>query len=464
MEVLRVRIANNCLLLSIVLAFALFIAGAAPAATVKQPLPPLSVSPSNVNVFSTPVAYRDHCVYTVNVEPAKGGRPGLNLHTVVRKGCRNEKQEWSWTTHDLDSKTLDDPWHTQPSIAVDRSGYIHVAYNMHNMPWQYAVSKQPEDISAFRFRGEGLKEDQLYAVKHLNKTPFPGVGTAAIPGNQITYPGFFPDCNGDLYITYRFALRPKRSFRDRVFSAGIARYDISVKQWAAIGGEIAISRKDATWKGPQAFRRQRVFATANQWTAYYPHLTFDRDNGMHVTWMWRKGGAGADVSHPSYAYSPDGGNTFFRADGTQYMLPISVHKAGLFVRHEAESRFIAPTDIAVDRQKSPYVVFGIIGKGNCTTHFDRLSNSWTRPEPAPSGASAIEFDGKGRLWAFSSGLTIYMKPARRSKWMRVHQDAGSGVYGYPKVVAVPEEKMFLIHCQRKDLRKVKIVSLRWGEL
>ena len=42
---------------------------------------------------------------------------------------------------------------------------------MHNMPWQYVVSRQPYNIREFEFRGQAVSDDELATVKFRNKTP-----------------------------------------------------------------------------------------------------------------------------------------------------------------------------------------------------------------------------------------------------------------------------------------------------
>jgi len=245
---------------------------------------------------------------------------------VVRKGTLEADGNWIWEKHVIENRTLDDRYHTQPSIALDKSGYIHVVYNMHNMPWQYKVSKRPDDISEFEFKGEALTTDQLKKVKYENKTPFPYIETAAIPGTQITYPSFFKDRNNDLYITYRFATKPAQSWKKRGFAGGIAKYDVVNKKWEPIGGKLKINSADALYKDNAVDKSYTVypFAYTDKWSVYLIRLHFDKNNGMHLSWTWREGGAGSDCSHPSYAYAESGSNIFKKTNGVEYDLPVSV--------------------------------------------------------------------------------------------------------------------------------------------
>ena len=95
--------------------------------------PAFPVSPSNVNSFATPLAYYQGSVYVISVEPPLGNNNGINLRTIIRKGSERQGR-WQWESAIIDEATLDDMYHTQASVAIDKDGYLHVVYNMHNMP------------------------------------------------------------------------------------------------------------------------------------------------------------------------------------------------------------------------------------------------------------------------------------------------------------------------------------------
>ena len=115
----------------------------------------------------------------------------MDLHTILRQGTQDESGEWQWQTTLIEDRTIYDSWHNAPSVAVDRNGFVHVVYNMHNFPWQYKRSENPHDIDSMLFRGQAVTMAEIERTKFENKTTFPTLGTAEIPGNQITYPAFF---------------------------------------------------------------------------------------------------------------------------------------------------------------------------------------------------------------------------------------------------------------------------------
>lgn len=423
----------------------------AEAAGVEDVMPPTAVT-GNLNVFATQVAYDKGTIYTVNVEPAAGVATGINLRTVVRQG-KQVSGVWRWTSAVVESRTMDDNYHTQPSIAVDKLGYIHIVYNMHNMPWQYVVSTKPNDITEFTFRGEPVGTAVLSLVKFKSQTPFPSLGSAAIPGTQITYPSFFKDRNGELYVTYRHAVRPKRPFAQREYACGIARYNTSTQLWNALGGKIAVSDADAEQAGTVT-----AFCSQSGWWGYQPRLWFDKANAMHVSWAWRQGSAGGDCTNLSYAVSTDGGRTFKRSNGEAYTLPIKVYD-GESVLPDRSTKVACRSNLSGDATgANPLVSFQYFSKGFAATA--KVNGRWTVPLGAPYGGQMISSDEQGGLWAFASaGRVATGTSLSRLPWRLVQQSTG---YCVAKVLSVPERKAFIVHTQSCDNTKVKLVWVPWS--
>lgn len=422
--------------------------------------PQIAVDKSSINLFSTPLAYYQGAIYTVNVEPAISDlNIGLNLRTIVRKAVLMDGSKWNWESQIIDQNTIADKYHTQASIGVDKQGYLHIAYGMHNMPWQYVVSNSPGDISSFSFMGTPVTTAEKVTVKIFNKTPFPAKGTAAIPGNQITYPAFFYDRNTDLYVSYRFAVKPKRSFKDRGFSAAIARYDINSKKWRAFGGSVLNSRQDAEWPGKSKTSEETVFAYQRNWTVYPPRLAFDKNNGMHVAWLWRKGSAGGDTSHPSYAFSPYNKELFYTAHHTEYSMPVSESSAS-WIDKPTDKKFTAIPDLTVD-DNHVYVVLQKWGGAREFYQLNRLSGKWTHQEPLPYAASTLKIDQVGGQWAFATGLRVLHRRTGHDKWRVVFEEKGKRKFGYPKVLQVFGENKFFIHMQSLNGQWVKIYQLEF---
>jgi hypothetical protein len=421
--------------------------------------PKIAVDKSNVNNFSTPLSYYQGTIFTVNVEPGSTAlNKGINLKTIVRKSVPVSSDQWNWISQTIDDETIEDKYHTQASIGIDKQGYLHIAYGMHNMPWQYVISNSPGNISNFTFLGDPITIDDKKTVKNLNKTPFSSIGYAIVQGNQITYPAFFNDIHNNLYITYRFAVKPKRSFGDRVFAIAIARYNIETKKWLQLGADILLSQKDADWGGLCEAPVTNPFALTDQWTVYFPRLAFDKDNGMHVSWLWRKGIAGGDTTHPSYAFSPDDDRGFFTSHHLKYTLPISVLNAD-WIGPLVLDKFSATSEIIAD-DTYVYVVLHRLGETRELFKLNRLSGEWLK-ELMPYSASTLKIDLNGGQWAFATGLTVFFRKNDQTKWKIVYSDKNDEKYGYPKVLQIPGKNEFYIHTQSLSEVWVKIYKLKF---
>ncbi len=425
--------------------------------SIETMLPETVVDPEgDKSVFATAFDYRDGMLFAVHVEPAgASGKPGINLLTVVRKGMRQSDGSWSWEKKIIENRTILDPWHTQASIALDKQGYIHVAYNMHNMPWQYSVSEKPYDISNFQFRGQPVSLGELETVKFQNKTPFPQIGSAAIPGNQITYPMFFSDRHGDIYLTYRFALKPARPWGKRAFAGAIAKYDVVTQNWRPLGGAFPISTTDAVLAAGSQQATQTPFAFEDSYSVYLATLAFDAENGMHAFWNWRPGGAGMDTINPSYAFSPDG-ERFFRSNGQAYKMPITYHQADVIVG--SNEKFYAPKSVTVLANSNPAVVIQPLSGGRQLVTLDGVNKRWNAPEAMPAAASEIVVDSQGSAWVFATGVRVFMRPANKVEWQEIGQ-ISTGLCS-PKVKYYPPESRFVIHAKTCDGRRATIISFR----
>lgn len=450
-QVIRL-IRRACALASACLAAAAVLSAPALAAPgVQDVLPFLTVSPAGISGFATPLAHRNGAVYTINVEPAAGAPNGINLQTVVRKGVR-QGAGYVWTQTVVEPRTLDDPYHNAGSIAVDRDGYIHIAYNMHNMPWQYAVSKRPEDISEFRFLGEPLTNADLGTVRYDNRTPFPHIGQAAIPGAQVTYPAFFYDRHKDLYVTYRFALKPKLDFPDRVYSGGLARYDVKTRAWTALGQPVALTPAEADVRSQGTQRSAVTFASTKGWWVNDPRLWFDEKNGMHMAWSWAEYGRMAMGlgSEPAvaYAYSPDG-RRFYKSDGTPYALPIDYGQSEFVARGRG---YEGTPHIALNKGStgSPMVMLVPPRSNYHYVMRDEAGKRWTAPLPMPFNAQNLFVDDSGTAWAVATGPVVLASraPQMPSTWRVVYKE--NGEWAHPKFLYLPEEKALLVHLTRME--------------
>ena len=130
-------------------------------------------------------------------------------------------------------------------------------------------------------------------------------------------------------------------------SWGLYRYDPAARQWNPVGGEACDVMADAKKEFPgwSAYLVQNVRGTVPDkpvaktlaW-AWQPHfynycrstwgVKFDKTNRMHLQVPIRGlDAAGRVIDRDLYAWSDDGGKTFYRADGSAVRLPLTVNPA-----------------------------------------------------------------------------------------------------------------------------------------
>jgi hypothetical protein len=418
-------------------------------------MPEIQTAKSDIGVFNTPIDFYNGSIYTVNVEPPPGIENGINLYTVIRKGTPNAQGDWQWSKYVLEKRTLSDKYHTQASIIVDKNGYIHVAYNMHNMPWQYSISEKPENINNFIFLGDPVDTRDLQAVKSA-KYNYTYKGRAAIPGMQITYPAFFKNNTGDIYITYRFAMRPRLNWGKRSFAGGLAKYDITTRNWTPIGKKLTIDSIGVDLPYGQKSTTETPFTFEDSWSIYLINLAFDANNEMHIVWNWREGGAGRDTTSPTYAFSNDDKN-FVSIKGKPYTLPISWNQKDVIGNLDEQVKLYSAKSLAVGDDGTVYVIINPIGGKR--TLFIYKNGNWNGEE-TPFAATEVKVDSKYE-WLFSTGVRIFHRKIGSTKWRTLYQEenAETSPFCYPKVIDIESKKSFLIHSRNCNSTGVKIVKV-----
>lgn len=422
------------------------------AVSVDVVLPPVPVHDADDNGFVSPLAWDGKRLFSASVVPPPGKENGINLHTLVRQGEPLPNGKWRWDSFILDKGTLHDKWHNSPSVGLDRKGYLHVAYNMHNMPWQYSVSQRPGSIEGFLFRGQRISDAQRRIVQFDVRYPFDDFGSAAIPGNQVTYPVFFNAPDGRLYVTWRYAMRPKRGWLGRSLAGGLAVYDEGARQWRQLGGDVSITPKDADLPKGKDVAITRPIVYEEGWTLAPIQVAFDNQGGMHLTWLWRQGTPGKDFVQPSYAYSPDGGNTFYRSDGRRYKLPIGRAEAEKLITDQRRLHLgLARLTVAPDGNIA--VMLHPLDANRMIV--ERRNKRWTKPVLLPYAPQQLHYDDRGRLWAFASGLHLFRRDGYDKPWQHLVK-GGQGLC-HPKALPVDDGYfVFMRDCKAPKISILKV--------
>lgn len=417
----------------------------------------LIVSTSQLMVQQSPIDTQHGYVYTANIEPGLDGDvDGTNLHTVVRQGLQNADGSWRWAEALIENRTVHNQWHTAPSVVADKDGFIHVAYNMHNNPWQYKRSDLAHDLTEFSFLGQSITQAEIDLSKYQNQTHYPTLGYAEIPGNQITYPAFYKSPNRDIYVTYRFAAKPNRSFAERTMSGGVAAYDTQMKNWRAIGAQVQVEEGGDYLLNSEATNLPVSIASDTGWTVYHPRLMFGPSGDLHMNWFFRQGIAGAELSRPCYAKSQDN-YVFLDAHEALLTLPLTASDCGNVGFPDTQS-FYSVGNSTMDSNGNPHMVLSPIDSARKIVSFDTGSEQWVAEE-SPNGATEIFFDTDDNLWAIASGIRIMVRLNGSDEWNTIYTDSTSNAC-FPKVSVNESGDVAFIHTHACDQKSVTIYGVR----
>ena len=262
----------------------------------------------------------DGSIYWGYLSP--GNEPNINM--MIKK---HDASTGLVSTHTILENISKDNNHAEVSIGIDNNGYIHVIGGQHNNAPNYYRSANPKDITSWVFKGD----DDL--------------NNGGLEGEHITYQHFFRSNNGTLFCAYRERLTNKWTQGEPAIM--MARYNTSNQNWTMLGGQnfkytdsgcnelrggIEVNKTPLIWDDSGIGGYPDCAYPCDRNTAYQGYklkVVFDKNNVMHVTWNLGKNyyttaNPAERHTHILYAKSPDEGNTWYRADGSQIStLPIT---------------------------------------------------------------------------------------------------------------------------------------------
>ncbi len=283
---------------------------------------------SRANTHINTVAYKTQGITTAN---------GFQFLTYYHHEgnlivARRKIEDNSWTVRatEFTSYNVNDP-HCTSSIAVDGSGYLHIAWGMHGGgPLLYTRSTTPvTDDNPMQLHGD----QEGNAGRLANEIPLQ-------ERIDITYPEFYNiPGSGDLLLAFRTGGSGNGDWN-------LMRWQNDTQKWEAI---------HAPWIGAQDPASDFLTVCA------YPNtLVYDSKGRLHATWNWRTGSnpatgqRGYQTNHDLlYAWSPDNGRTWKRSTGDQYTIPIYESTAEVVVEITEGSSYINAADMAVDLNDRP---------------------------------------------------------------------------------------------------------------
>ena len=221
---------------------------------------------------------------------------------VVIASRKLNSTKWEVRPTQFSGQTADA--HNSISLAIDGQGFLHLAWNHHDTPLNYARSSQPELL-------EFAAPEKMIGVRE----------------DKVTYPEFYSLPNGDLLFFYR----------DGSSGSGnliLNRYTVKTRKWKRVQENLldGEGRRNA-----------------------HPQMTIDSKGAIHLSWVWRETPNVATNHDLCYAVSRDGGATWYKSSGEKYQLPIRADNAEYIQKIPPSSELINQTSMTTDERDFPYI-------------------------------------------------------------------------------------------------------------
>jgi len=317
-------------------------------------------------------------------------------------------------------KLSSDDRHRNTCLGVSPAdGRLHLSWDHHNNPLRYARSR----AGFLTDPASQLAVDDVEPAAPM--LPDPKLEA------RVTYPRFFNDRQGNLFLVYRIG----GSGNGDLY---LHRYDPADASWGRIGMLFSSRGTYPPWQN------------STSRCAYLHDLVFDRENRLHASWVYREAGASWASNHDlHYAYSDDQAVTWHNNAGRKIADlaqgdPIALDDPGIVVREiPVYSWLMNAGCLALDSNSRPHVVTfrsriehkperlqhgppPEIEKELSFVHFWRSDDgTWQGGEPidpGPLGRSRVDvvFDRADNLYFYyptEDGFRYFTSPAR-DRWQR----------------------------------------------
>lgn len=230
-----------------------------------------------------------------------------DAHLVLAKRALSDTQ---WQINETEFTANVHDAHNHISLVVDAEEYLHIAWDHHNSPLNYARSLAPGSLDIQKISMLSVPGEQAAAQEH-----------------SLTYPQFYRLHNGALLFAYRHG----GSGRGNLV---LNRYDLFSKKWqrlhnSLIDGE---GKRSAYWD-----------------------LSIDTNGVMHMAWIWRETPDVATNHDIAYAQSRDNGQSWQTLDGKTYKLPIVEATSQVVMEVPPNHKLMNPPFITADKQSNPFI-------------------------------------------------------------------------------------------------------------
>ncbi|MCL6218085.1 BNR repeat-containing protein [Zunongwangia pacifica] len=195
--------------------------------------------------------------------------------------------------------------HNSISLALDGNEKLHVSWDHHDNPLNYALGKT------------------ILSTQLGDKMEMTGKEE-----NKLSYPQFYNLKNGNLLFLYRSGQSGEGKLVSKL-------YNVESQNWTdlhdnLIDGEGA---RNAYWQA-----------------------CVDQQGIIHLSWVWRETWDVSTNHDMAYARSKDGGETWEKSTGEKYRLPITVNTAEYAWKIPQKRELINQTAMTADRNGNPFIV------------------------------------------------------------------------------------------------------------
>lgn len=271
--------------------------------------------------------------------------------------------------------------HNAISLVADGAGVLHVSWDHHVDPLNYARGVVPGAIEL--------------------GPPQPMTGARE---RHVTYPQFWRLPGGDLLFLYRDGASGRGSLV-------LNRYDLAARTWTTV---------------------QPTLLDGEGVRSPYWDMSVDPRGALHLAWIWRETPDVATNHDICYARSADGGRTWTRSDGAPLALPITAATAEYALRIPQHSNLMNSPAVASDEAGRPYVTTCWSPAPGAPPRFHVLHHdggSWRVIDGPPRTTTFTLSGGGTKSLPISRGVTLVETRGGARRLHLVYRDADAPADG-----------------------------------
>ena len=281
-------------------------------------------------------------------------------------------EQWKIHKTQYDGNVLDA--HNMISIMIDGDGYLHMSWDHHGHKLNYCKSLEPGSLELGEKSGITGKVER-----------------------NVTYPQFYKMTNGDLLFVYRDG------------SSG--------------DGNIVLNHYDHKNKNWQQLHKNLIDGEGER-NAYW-QMYLDKNDVLHMSWVWRETGNVATNHDMCYARSIDGGKTWQSSDGKAFSVPVNAENAEYAMRIPQKSDLINQTSMTADAKSNPYIATYYQGEKDPAPHVYIIYHNGEVWDQLKVGNRTLDFDLKGggtRSIPISRPVVLHSNLSGTSKLHVIYRD------------------------------------------